>query len=239
MSNHKLVAKPKAQIGVPPEENPLRKDIEEAGKICGLDFIVNTVLNDKKEIVKVVAGNPIAAHREGIKMASEIYGVEVPGQADIVITSAFPLDIDIRQSGKSIINTMQAAKTNGTILCVSPCPEGAGTVTLQKPMMKPDEFLKLVRGLKDADVIKLMDTLKIPIEEWCNSYLWVSVLRRNNVVLSSPGVTDEQAACMYIRNYAKISEAAVKIRDSVGTSADVLVFPVGGITFPILPEDKK
>nr|MDO8098866.1 nickel-dependent lactate racemase [Candidatus Njordarchaeota archaeon] len=236
MANHKLVMKPGSRVGVSPGENPVRKDIEEAGKICGLDFIVNTVLNDKKEIVKVVAGDPISAHREGVKIASGIYGVEVPGQADVVITSAFPLDIDIRQSGKSIVNTMQATKKGGTILCVSPCPEGAGTVTLPKPIMKPDDFIKLVRGLKDTDVTKLMDTYNIAIEEWCNSYLWVSVLRRNNVVLSSPGVTDQQAASMYVRNQPRISEAVTEVKDIVGEKADVLMFPVGGITFPILPK---
>ncbi|WXG46924.1 MAG: nickel-dependent lactate racemase [Candidatus Atabeyarchaeum deiterrae] len=239
MSNHKLVTKPRSQIGVSPEENPVRKDLEEAGKICGLDFIVNTVLNDKKEIVKVVAGDPILAHREGVKVASEIYGVDVPARADIVITSAFPLDIDIRQSGKSIINTMQATKENGTILCISPCPEGAGTVTLPKPIMKSEDFIKFVRGLKDADVAKLIETLNVPIEEWCNSYLWVSVLRSNNVVLSSPGVTDQQAGSMYIRNYPKISDAIAQVRDIVGNKAGVLIFPVGGITFPIFPKESS
>jgi nickel-dependent lactate racemase len=239
MANHKLVAKPGALIGTSPDTNPVRKDLEEAGMMCGLDFIVNTVLNDKKEIVKVFSGDPILAHREGVKAASDIYGVRVPEQADVVITSAFPLDIDIRQSGKSIINTVQATKKGGTILCVSPCPEGAGTVTLSKPIMKPDDFVKFVRGLKDGDITKLLDTMNIPIEEWCNSYLWVSLLRRNNVFLSSPGVTDEQAACMYIKNEPMANKAIAKLKETAGSRVDVLIFPVGGITFPILTNEKK
>ena len=59
-----------ALVGNP--ENKVRLEMEEVARIVGLNFIVNVVLNSEGEIVKVVSGDPVKAHREGIKVAKEI-----------------------------------------------------------------------------------------------------------------------------------------------------------------------
>ena len=71
-SNHKLMIKPESCAGRL-EGNPVREDIEEAGRICGLDFILNVVLDEHKEIVKVVCGDPIKAHRVGAAFLDRLY----------------------------------------------------------------------------------------------------------------------------------------------------------------------
>jgi len=48
-------------------DSPARKDIEEAAGIAGLRFILNVVINSRKEIIAAVAGDFIQAHREGAK----------------------------------------------------------------------------------------------------------------------------------------------------------------------------
>jgi nickel-dependent lactate racemase len=58
--------------------------MEEAAKMIGLDMIVNTVMNVKNEIVKVVAGDPAMAHQAGVKICNDIYGVKIPEKADII-----------------------------------------------------------------------------------------------------------------------------------------------------------
>ena len=45
--------------------NALRADIDEVARFLKLDFIVNVVLSEKKEIIRAVAGDCIEAHREG------------------------------------------------------------------------------------------------------------------------------------------------------------------------------
>lgn len=45
--------------------NPVRDDLNEAINYCPIDFIVNVVLDEKKEIIHSVAGDFIEAHREG------------------------------------------------------------------------------------------------------------------------------------------------------------------------------
>ena len=49
-------------------DSPARQNIEEAARIAGLDFILNVVINSKKEIVAAVAGDFIEAHRKGAEI---------------------------------------------------------------------------------------------------------------------------------------------------------------------------
>ncbi|HHZ00099.1 MAG TPA: nickel-dependent lactate racemase, partial [Tissierellia bacterium] len=69
------------------EGNPVREDLEEAIKYCPIDFIVNVVLDEKKEIIYSVAGDYIKAHREGCKFLDKIYKIRLKEKADIIIVS--------------------------------------------------------------------------------------------------------------------------------------------------------
>ena len=66
-------------VGQPIEGNPMRLDLEEAaGMLKPPVFIVNAALNNHQQIVRVVAGHPIQAHREGTRTSAALYGVAVP-----------------------------------------------------------------------------------------------------------------------------------------------------------------
>ncbi len=76
--NHTLNCSPSTfnNVGQPIERNPMRLDLEEAGTLLHSPvFIVNAVLNSALEVVKVVAGHPVQAHRAGAKISAQIYGV--------------------------------------------------------------------------------------------------------------------------------------------------------------------
>ena len=107
-------------------ENPVRLEIERIVSHIGLDFIVNLVLNDKREIVNAVSGDFVAAHREGVKKAKKIFGVKVSTLADVVVCESYPITygIDLWQAGKAIIAAYLAVKKGGTIILLSPCVEG-------------------------------------------------------------------------------------------------------------------
>jgi len=105
-------------------ENEVRHEIEKVAEAVGLNFIVNVVLNDKKEIVKVVSGDQVKAHREGVKIAKRIYEREIPGLADIVIVSAYPADIDYWQGVKPLSYAQQGLKKGGTSIIIAHFPDG-------------------------------------------------------------------------------------------------------------------
>jgi nickel-dependent lactate racemase len=67
-------------------------------------LMVNAVVSRRREIVKVFAGHFVKAHRSGIESAKSIYGVKVPGLADITISSSHPADIDYWQALKGLFS---------------------------------------------------------------------------------------------------------------------------------------
>ena len=66
-SNHSMMVSAEAPAPAIWRRNPLRRDIEEAAGIVGVDFIVNVVLDEHKQIVHAVAGDVTLAHREGCR----------------------------------------------------------------------------------------------------------------------------------------------------------------------------
>ena len=65
------------------EGNTFRQFLTEATQAMGLHFVVNVVQTGKKEVVKVVAGDPVEAFHEGVKTARHLYEVEIdqPGRS--------------------------------------------------------------------------------------------------------------------------------------------------------------
>ncbi len=83
----------------------MRDNLERVARFVGLDIIVNTVLNSKREVAGLFVGDVVKAHRAGCAFAKQVYGTSIPKSAltdtDIVFINAYPLDYDPVQVGKS------------------------------------------------------------------------------------------------------------------------------------------
>jgi nickel-dependent lactate racemase len=111
---------PKAGLGKI-AENPIRFDMEEAARLAGLDFKVDAVLNNRREVVGLFAGDFVAEHREGVKMAKEVYTTEPALNADLVITNGYPQE---DESVKALWAANASVKEGGTVVVVAQSPEG-------------------------------------------------------------------------------------------------------------------
>ena len=77
----------------------IRRDMEEAARIVGLDFSVNLVFTPYKETIDLFCGDYIKAHRQGCLLAKDLYLTDTPGEKlDIIIANGYPFDTDIGQS---------------------------------------------------------------------------------------------------------------------------------------------
>ena len=136
-ANHSMMIREEACAGNI-VNNPIRKDIEEAGKICGIDYIVNVVLSEHKKILKAVAGDPVLAHREGCKFLDNLYLKELDAPADIVLVSqgGAPKDLNLYQTQKALDNAKHAVKEGGVIVLIGSCKEGLGERVFEEWMTK-------------------------------------------------------------------------------------------------------
>ncbi len=126
--NHSLLLDPHSRTGEY-ELNPLRQDIEEIGRMAGIDLALNAVLNEKKEIVQVFAGAPEAVMRAGIPVARRVCQTPTHGPYDLVIASVggYPKDINLYQAQKALTHASMLTRDGGIVILVAACPEGSGS----------------------------------------------------------------------------------------------------------------
>ncbi len=127
-ANHALIWDPKSSVGRF-EDNPLRQDIEEIGKLIGVDLALNAILNEKKEILHVFFGKPDEVILKGIKIIRETALTPIKAPYDLVIASAggYPKDINLYQAQKALTHASLFCRDGGIVLLAAACVEGVGS----------------------------------------------------------------------------------------------------------------
>jgi hypothetical protein len=213
----------------------MRLDLEESGRMIKAPvFIVNVVLNNATQAVCVVAGDAVLAHRVGAHSCASIYGVKVPEPADVVITDSNPMDSDLRQGVKALANTIRAARPGGTLITLVKANEGVGVFGLA------NRKLPLGRGglrLLSPLLVPLVSKLKLPglgEEDRFFLYFALQAMRLANLIMVAPTIPEETKSHLPFVRFADSLPAALEMaRQRVPRNASVLVFPYGGITYPI------
>ena len=120
-NNHSLK---RGELGV--VDNQWRSDTEESASKVGIDFMVNAVLNYKREIIGLYCGDCIKAHREGVNLSLKASVAELPYKADFCIAGSSPFDLNFIQTLKGLTQTRTVIKEDGTYVMLTSCRQGLG-----------------------------------------------------------------------------------------------------------------
>ena len=133
--NHAMMRHEGARLGEY-DANPARQDVEENGRMIGIDFAVNAILNSDKQIVKAFAGDPFAVMRAGIPAARALCQVPVVAPFDLMIAApgGHPKDINIYQSQKGMAHAASITRSGGRLILCAACPEGSGNADYERWM---------------------------------------------------------------------------------------------------------
>jgi lactate racemase len=126
--NHAMISLPNTQTAHY-EDNPMRQDVEDMGRLVKIHLALNAILNTNKEIVRAIAGEPLAVMQHGIQISKEICQVKISEPFDLVIASpgGYPKDINFYQSQKGLTHAAMLTRQGGTVILVAACPEGIGS----------------------------------------------------------------------------------------------------------------
>jgi len=101
-------------------ENPSRRQADAVGRMVGIDFLINAVVNSSGQPLKAFCGEPMLVHREGVAWGErEVWGAHVPWQADITLVSpgwgqaAVPYDL------YALYRAARVTKDEGSIVCLA------------------------------------------------------------------------------------------------------------------------
>jgi nickel-dependent lactate racemase len=225
--NHVLIRQPGTTQGIT-QGNPLWEDMLEAARLVGLDMKIDCLLNARKEIYKVFAGEVEAAQAEAIRELKDVYGAPVPKLADVTITSAFPLETDLIQSGKSILLADEITKPGGTVILLSACPDGAGPLMYETLSQKPDPE-QVVDWIAEGKASTTGGPMASRLRR---------LLSTKSLMVVTEGLTKQQLADMEMEHASSVEEAIAQVARRYAT-AEVIVLPVGGSTFPFVEEARE
>ncbi|MHB1415838.1 MAG: lactate racemase domain-containing protein [Chloroflexota bacterium] len=168
------------------DDNEFRLDIEEVGRIAGLHFKVDGVLNNKREVVGLYAGDFVAEHRQAAKLAREVYYTDIVKDADVLVINGYP---DESQFGRSTWCVPLSLREGGDVVLVTFSHEGQNLHHFNgrwgsdyggrnyAPGGRAKQLAKAGRVIVWAPLLSMYDRLELGAQEkvvWCKT--WGEVL---------------------------------------------------------------
>ena len=211
--------------------SPVRAEIEAMVEKVGLEFIVNVVATADGAIYRAVCGHYVAAHRAGVPAAREVFGVAAAQQVDVLIVGSHPADLDFWQAAKAVFNTQALVRDRGSLILVTPCPEGvppehAGYA--EYIGRDPEELASEIREGSVADRLTAAPAVRMG-----------RFRKRIRLGVVSDGLCAEAIAAAKMERFETIRQAvAAKLRE-YGPGTAISVVTHGGETFPYLPDRRR
>lgn len=210
--------------------NPFYEEIVEIGRLCGLVFKVDFVLNERGEVLGIFCGDPVLAQREAINYLRSKFSVKMPELADVTVISSYPLEQGV-QATKALLVARLCTRPNGYIVWVCPQTDPQSMQALAKALKTiedPNEFhRKAMRqgtppGMEGLSVSYVMQLV-----------FFKELVRDFHILYVTDPEAREFSADFGFEVFERISEALNHLKGKLD-KAKVLVFPSGGSVIPQL-----
>jgi len=222
----------KTRLGII-EGNEFRRFLTEATQAIGLHFIVNVVQTGNKEMIKVVAGDPIEAFHEGVKTARTLYEVEIDQPGEIVVSGvSYPKSRDLYQATRAanvvLFGPQPVVVKGGVILIPAPCEDGCGH----------PGYCNIMKRAEDID-----DIIAISREEGFapgeqKALILAQILKQARIVMTDCTLKEDTLKELYLESAPTLQEALDReLRKN--PKARVVLIPDGLLTLPIIKERRS
>ncbi len=155
------------------ENNPRRRDVDEAAEIVGLDMKIDAVVNARGETAAIFAGLPRPAYAAALEEARRHYLTAPARDCDIVIANTFAKANEaisgllvafpsVRPAGGDVVLIANAPDGQMTHYLMGPFGEGiGGRLRLQ---MRPPENVKRLSSSRNTPTWPAASTWRSPIK---------------------------------------------------------------------------
>jgi nickel-dependent lactate racemase len=107
-------------------DNDFRRDLDEIARMIGLHTTIGLHVDANREAVRIVTGDHNLYYRDAVTFAQQRYTAPLPGEADVVISNAYPMDVSLTMMHIKGAIPLLHAKPGASRVLVAGCPEGAG-----------------------------------------------------------------------------------------------------------------
>lgn len=213
-ASHAMMSDSRACLGNV-SDNPVHSILTECGIRSGIDYIVNVITDDNKQIVAAVAGDMQAAWNEGVRICRNLSVCSLDEPVDIVVAGCggYPKDINIYQAQKALESAVLAVRDQGVIILVAQCIEGMGE----------DTFSRWIEEAKTPQDIK--DRFNKSFELGGHkAYAICRTLDKSDIVLISD-MDKNQVSKTFMTPASSVDDALAYAFGKLGSGASVAVIP--------------
>lgn len=227
MHSYEMIAHPNVRNCIL-ENNPFHEYGLRVAEKAGVEFILNVVINKKREIAGVFSGHYNMAHLEGCRLVEKYSVQHIPRPADVVITSGggFPLDATFYQMSKPIICARDILKKGGTIILACECREGLGGPEFSgilQQISKPEEFFEIYS--RPENFLK---------DQWCAQNIFQGLEHAGRIFVYSTGLRGTAIKAKGITIVDDIQDTIYKI---IREGMEVVVVPEGPYVVGMIKEE--
>jgi len=231
-------------VGTSASKNPMRSAIDSAGLLVdslgGASFGVFYLLDEKDRPSSVAAGEVLPTQRMTAKQCAVSCGVVVDEPVDVAIASSHPRDYDLWQCFKAIPNTLSAVRPGGVLICLARCEAGLHGFRPIRWPISPKWTRRAIRALGPEALGSLLMRFvpRLAGDAAFFVRLALQTVHRNHVFMVSPSLYNSIGRFPGLALMESPEEAFLATEEVLGASAKrVAVFPSGGTTFAILPNE--
>ena len=202
------------------KDNPVHEENTWIAERAGCDFIVNTVIDDRRRILSVVSGQMQEAFEEGVRFVRGLVTDTVPRPVDMVVISSagYPLDTTFYQTVKGMVAALDIVKPGGTIILAAGMTDGIGSPEFQSLFddnASPTAFMD-----------RILNTEYFVTDQWQLEEL-AKVLRKAKVKVVSDGLDAETLGRLFVEPATSVEAAVADCLAEYGPDATIAVVPKG------------
>jgi nickel-dependent lactate racemase len=203
-----------------------------------LDFIINSILDQKDHVNDLVCGDPVHAHLAGIEKSKRIISREFQRKADLTVITSFPYT-EGPQIVKPLAPASMVTKEGG---CIILCADLTGDL--------PDAFVEsfdrfhaeygddLLGGVLDHFKKNRLIMKGGAIDFNMALGMTLAIQHRFRIILVSQEIPKEKGEKMGFM-YARDLQEAFDLVNAICPRPDVHIIPSGGVILPVLRSQQR
>ena len=212
-------------------ENIFYDEVCAIARSAKLDFIINSILDQKDQVYDVVFGDPIHAHLVGIERSKAIISKKFLKKSDLTVITSFPY-MEGPQIVKPLIPASMVTKEGGCIILAADCEGNIPDAFVESFERFHSEYGNDLLG----GVLKHFENNHLIMEGGAIDFnmalgLTLALQHRFNIILLSKDIPREKGEKMGFI-FAEDLEKAFELSETVCPHPKVHIIPSGGIILP-------
>lgn len=208
-------------------DNRPRLEMDAVATKAGLDFILNTVLDEEGRVIGAFAGDFVAAHRAAVAFAEQVLVVSIPRPADILVVSAVPSHMSYWQAIKPYVYAQRAVREGGVIVFLLDAREGlCGDAPAHESVVR--QYIQLPfeeqKAAAERGEVQDLAGLNVPM------YHAMVRERAQRTICVTPHLPASDLALLGFDSAPDVDTALAEAFRIMGCDATVGIIPFGGET---------